>query len=194
MESCPGEGVSTAGKEIVKERGNMKILAKIYQSIFAIAVITATASAGLMLRPSANGEGKLPVKKDIWRSGERQFSFNVQTAADGSITGQAILVDPEAEGAAPGEPYTLEVEISCMYVVGNVAFFGGMTTRTSDPGLVDAAYFSVEDSGNGIDKISRVYFFDDDPNTIGDPQLCTANRPGDFPMEPIESGDITVRH
>jgi hypothetical protein len=83
-----------------------------------------------------------------------------------------------------------------MKVIGNVAFFGGTTRRTNDPSLVDAVYFSVQDNGEpGRDKdmISRVFFFDDDPNTQGDPQLCQGNVLGDFPMEPIESGNIQVR-
>ena len=59
-----------------------------------------------------------------------------------------------------------------MKVVGTIAFFGGTVKRTNDPSLVDAVYFSVQDNGEpgeGVDKISRVAFFDDDPNTTGDP-------------------------
>ncbi len=45
------------------------------------------------------------------------------------------------------------------------------------------------------DKISRVYFYDDDPMTTGDPQLCQLNQLGDFQqvLEPIEKGNIQVR-
>jgi hypothetical protein len=37
------------------------------------------------------------------------------------------------------------------------------------------------------------FFFNDDPSTAGDPALCQENVVGDFPMEPIVSGNITLR-
>ena len=169
------------------------MLTKIYLSLFTIAVITSISSADVVLRPSAAGKGVTASKTKTASADERQFSFSVQTNPDGTISGQAILVDPEANGASAGEPYSLELDISCMHVVDNVAFFGGVTTRTTDADLVDAAYFSVQDNGEGIDKISKVYFFDDDPATVGDPQLCIGNQPGDFPMEPIVSGNIALK-
>jgi hypothetical protein len=75
------------------------------------------------------------------------------------------------------------------------AFFGGTVKRTNDPSLVDAVFFSVQDNGEPgkTDQISRVFFWDDDPNTTGDPQACMLNQLGDFPMETIEKGNIQVR-
>jgi hypothetical protein len=83
-----------------------------------------------------------------------------------------------------------------MKVVGNIAIFGGTVKRTNDPSLVDAVFFSVQDNaepGKGVDKISRVFFWDDDPNTTGDPQACQLVTPTDFPLETIEAGNIQVR-
>jgi hypothetical protein len=83
-----------------------------------------------------------------------------------------------------------------MKVVGNIAIFGGTTTRTNDPNLVDAVFFTVQDNGEpgkNMDKISSVFFWDDDPNTTGDPQACLLTGPTDFPLETIESGNIQVR-
>ena len=48
--------------------------------------------------------------------------------------------------------------------------------------------------GKGKDLISRVFFWDDNPATTGDPQACQYNQPGDFPMEPIENGNIQVKN
>ena len=82
-----------------------------------------------------------------------------------------------------------------MKVVGNIAFFGGTTRRTTDPNLVDAVYFSAQDNGNpgaNNDLLSLAFFFDDDPNTTGDPQLCQQIPIGLFPMEPINSGNISL--
>ena len=171
----------------------MKILHNICFSFFAVVAVSAVASAVVVIRPSAAGKGVTAGETKTKQPEERQFSFRVQTNPDGTVSGQATLVDPEAEGASAGEPYSLELDISCMHVVDNVAFFGGTTARTTDADLVDAAYFSVQDNGEGIDKISKVYFFDDDPATVGDPQLCMDNQPGDFPMEPIVSGSIALK-
>ena len=170
----------------------MKLPREIYPIFFAIFAINAFASAEVSLTRSATGKGIVAVAKAV-QSDHRQFSFSVQSAPDGTVSGEAILVDPGTAGTAPGGPYTLELDISCMNVVGNTVFFGGTTRQTSDPALEDTAYFSAQDNGSGIDKISRVYFFDDDPNTFGDPQLCMGNQPDDFPLEPIQSGEITVQ-
>ena len=73
---------------------------------------------------------------------------------------------------------------------GNTVYFGGTTKSTNDPDLVDALFFAVQDNGEpgkGVDKISRVFFWDDDPTTSGDPQACQSNQVTDFPLELIES-------
>ncbi|HLM00897.1 MAG TPA: hypothetical protein VK400_07555 [Pyrinomonadaceae bacterium] len=159
----------------------------IFLSILSIFVITGLffTSQTLLARQleSASGHGTL-INPDGSR---RQFSFSAHRNSSGTVNGQANL---HVDG------YQLKVDISCMKVVGNVAIFGGTTRRTNDPNLVDAVYFSVQDNGEpgkNRDKISRVFFFDDDPTTTGDPQLCQFNTPTDFPLETIESGNIQVR-
>jgi hypothetical protein len=155
------------------------------------------ASGALAPGASANGHGTLlNGTAPNGQSYRRQFSFSARTAADGTVSGNAILVNPAFEGANGNQPYQLQIDISCMKVIGNIAFFGGLTRRTTDPNLVDAVYFSIEDNGNpgaDSDRISRAFFFDDDPNTTGDPQLCQGNQVGDFPMEEIQAGNIQLR-
>jgi len=158
-------------------------------AVAALALSSIVASAGNLA--SANGQGTLD-------DGARKFSFSARTYADGSVKGQANLVNHNFTGANGTSPYQLHIDISCMKVVGNIAFFGGTIKRTNDPSLVDAVYFSVQDNGEpgkGVDMISRVAFFDDDPDTTGDPALCLGNEPNDgyLPLEPIESGNIQVR-
>lgn len=153
--------------------------------------VSATSAAA----DTASGSGSLPAVTTNGDTRKRQFSFSAHRNADGTVKGNAVLHNP-AFTVENGQRYQLQIDISCMKVIGNVAFFGGLTKRTNDPNLVDAAYFSVEDNGNpgkGVDRISRVHFFDDDPNTTGDPQLCQGNVLGDFPMEVIESGNIHLR-
>jgi hypothetical protein len=133
----------------------------------------------------ANGHGTL--------DGNRQFSFSATEHADGTVTGHAVLHNPNYQ--VDGKNYQLQLDITCMRVYGNIAVFGGTTKRTNDPNLVDAAFFSVQDNGEPgkNDRISRVYFWDDDPNTTGDPQACQLTGPSDFPLEQIEKGNIQVR-
>jgi hypothetical protein len=155
--------------------------------LLALSAVPGTSAA--TAQESSSGHGALD-------DGARQFSFSAQRHADGTVTGHATLTNSAFTGENGQSPYQLQVDISCMNVIGNIAFFGGTTQRTNDPSLVDAVFWSVEDNGEpgrNNDEISRVFFWDDDPNTTGDPQACMSNVVDDFPMEPIESGNIQVR-
>lgn len=147
-------------------------------------------------RDSANGHGTLSSIDENGDTVNRQFSFSAQRQADGSVKGHAVLRNPAFAGDN-GKDYYLNLDITCMKVYpGNIAVFGGFPRRTNDSNLNEAAFFSVQDNGEpgkGTDKISRVYFFDDDPNTTGDPQACEITGPTDLPLEPIESGNIQVK-
>ena len=138
---------------------------------------------------SANGHGTL-INPD---GTKRQFSFSARINSDGTVSGHAVLRNPAFDGAN-GKPYYLHLDISCMHVVGNIAIFGGTESKTNDP--IDTAYFTVQDNGEpgkDRDKISRLFFWDDDPTTTGDPQACLLTGPLDFPLETIDSGNIQVR-
>lgn len=160
--------------------------------------------AGLMIsdkstaqgnQESASGHGTLLVQNEDGDFVRRQFSFSAKRHSDGTVTGQAVLHNPAFEGAN-GNRYQAKFDISCMQVFGNIAVLGGFVRRTNDPNLVDAAYFSVEDNGEpgkNNDRISSVFFFDDDPNTTGDPQGCLDIGPTDLPLNTIEAGNIQVR-
>lgn len=159
---------------------------------FVAIVAAVVASAGVAATTqSASGQGTLD-------NGTRTFSFSARTNADGTVTGNAVLINRNFTGENGQSPYRLQIDISCMNIVDDVAFFGGTVKSTNDPSLVDAVYFAVKDSGEpgaGVDQISRVAFFDGDPNTTGDPQLCQFNTPTDgyLPLETIERGNIQVR-
>jgi hypothetical protein len=159
-------------------------------SVMVISGLFVTVTSMARQRETANGHGALNNPD----GSKRQFSFSARRNPDGTAQGQAILHNPAFDGAN-GQNYQLKLDITCMKVVGNIAIFGGYTRRTNDPNLVDAAYFSVQDNGEPgkNDKISRVFFFDDDPTTTGDPQLCQLTGPTDFPLETIANGNIQVR-
>jgi hypothetical protein len=157
--------------------------------------IVTGASAQQQTRESASGHGTVFRTDASGKQVRRQFSFSAHRQPDGTVKGNAVLNNP-AFTVDNGQRYQLQIEITCMQVVGNIAIFGGNTRRTNDPGLVDAVFFTVQDNGEpgkGVDRISAVYFWDDLPETTGDPQACLLTGPTDFPFEPIESGNIQVR-
>ena len=176
---------------------NMVIPVKAFGLFFVILVVVAAAAASVLAPTAASGHGTLLVPNaDGKGSIRRQFSFSARTSADGTVKGNAVLINPQYNGDK-SQYYQLQIDISCMYVSGNTAFFGGTTRRTNDPNLVDAVYFIAQDNGEpggGHDQISPAVFFDDDPNTTGDPGLCVNIQLGDpnFPMYTIESGNVVV--
>ena len=171
---------------------------KIYQRILlsAAAILTIAVAAISGVSQSAGGSGALlGGTDDNGRTFRRHFSFNAHTAADGTVFGKAVLINPEFDGAQGNQPYQLHIDISCMNVIDDVVFFGGTTRRTTDPNLTDAVYFSVQDNGEpgaGSDQISRAFFFDGDPATTGDPALCLGATLTDLPLETIVSGNLNV--
>lgn len=145
---------------------------------------------------SAEGHGTLPSVNDSGQTVKRQFSFSAQRRSDGTVKGQATLINPAFAGSHGNSPYQLQINIVCMKVVGNYAIFGGTTKRTSDPNLVDAVFFSAVDNGEPgkNDMLSRAYFNDDIPSTQGNPQACALSTLVDLPPELIEAGNIQVRN
>ena len=161
-------------------------------AIFGVIGMGAKASA-----QTVNGEGTLLVLNENGDPVRRQFSFSARVWRERIVKGNAVLHNPAFDGPNGHGSYQLQISISCMKVVGNVAFLGGTTRRTNDPAsLVDAVFFSVQDNGEpgrGRDRISRAFFWDEDPNTTGDPQACQAMTQTDAPLETIESGNVQVK-
>jgi hypothetical protein len=178
-----GTAVIEKGGGTMRNVSRTRLTAVALAGLLTAGIIVAVAMAAS--GDSANGHGQL--------AGKRQFSFSAQTKSDGTVTGNAVLHNPNFQ--VDGKNYQLQIDISCMRRYGNIAVFGGTVKRTNDPSLVDAVFFSVQDNGEPgkNDKISRVFFWDDDPDTTGDPQACQLTGPTDFPLETIESGNIQVR-
>ena len=153
------------------------------------AALLAAAPALAASTGSASGQGTLEQG--------RTFSVSARINADGTATGQATLINRAFSGDSNKGPYQLHVDINCGKLLDDhTAIFGGSTRRTNDSNLVDAVYFSVQDNGEpgaGKDRVSRAFFFDDDPTTTGDPALCLGATLTDLPLETIERGNIQVR-
>lgn len=162
-------------------------LAGVASALAAVAAPALAAPSGMV-----SGQGALSTDP------RRNFSVSARINADGTASGRATLVNKAFTGENGKQPYMLQVDISCGKMLdGKTAILGGSTRRTNDPNLVDAVYFSVQDNGEpgaNNDKVSRAYFFDDDPTTTGDPKLCLGSTLTDLPLETIVSGNINVKN
>lgn len=159
-----------------------------------IAFASVAAVAGPVLAATAgqvSGQGALSTDP------RRNFSVSAHINADGTASGRATLVNKAFTGEKGKAPYLLQVDISCGKMLDDhTAILGGSTRRTNDPSLVDAVFFSVQDNGEpgaGKDKVSRAYFWDDDPNTQGPPSACLNSTLTDVPLETIVSGNLNVK-
>jgi hypothetical protein len=172
---------------------NLRYRVLIAAAIFIIAGIgisIAVAAAGI----GASGHGTLLVTNQDGNQVRRQFSFSARRGADGNVNGNAILHNP-AFTTENGQNYMLHIDISCMNVAGNTIFFGGTTRRTNDPNLSTPFIFLSRTTASQEPARTRsvrqhfsIMILDD-----GDPMLCLNNRVGDFPMTPIDAGNIQVR-
>lgn len=167
--------------------------------VAAFATLALAVGASATVGDQANGHGAYTVTDSNGKSVKRQFSFSAKINADGSVNGSAELSNPAFTGANNKSPYHVTIDVTCLNVIGNTAFVGGLVRNTNDTGggvLTGAVFFSVQDNGEpgkDQDRISPLFFWDNDPNTVGDPQACLLNQLGDFPMTPIEEGNIQVR-
>lgn len=157
--------------------------------LLSAAALLAAAPVLAQSTASASGQGRL--------NEGRTFSLSVKVNADGTASGHATLINQAFSGDSGKGPYQLHVDVSCgKRLDDRTLILGGSTRKTNDSNLVDAVYFAVQDNGEpgaGQDKVSRAFFFDDDPTTTGDPALCLGSTLADLPLETIESGNIQVK-
>ena len=173
------------------------LLSGILTVLVIVGLLVTVKSSAFAPLESANGHGTVFRTNEDGDAVRRQFSFSARRNSDGTVTGHAVLHNPAFDGAN-GNNYQAKLEISCMRVVGNTAYFGGTIKRTNDPNLVDTAFFSVQDNGEpgaDRDKISGLAFADEIPgNDPGDPQYCQfLDTDPNIVLETIESGNIQVR-
>ncbi len=142
-------------------------------------------------KDSADGQGTL-VNED---GSQSEFTFNVKRNPNGKVTGQATLRNPSFK-AGNGQTEKIKIDVTCLKVIGNIAVMGGTTKRKGNQAKAEAVYFAVEgnsDSGRGADKIFRGFFYDDDPATEGDAQVCQSLETEVLVLEPIAAGKIKVK-
>ena len=98
-----------------------------------------TASAVRANGPSALGHGNLTAGGEL-----RTFSFTAVTHKDGSVTGEAELINRSSGGE-------FQLAINCLSVSGNAAVVSGVVTNSDGPTniLGWTGVFSVTDNGDG---------------------------------------------
>jgi hypothetical protein len=138
-------------------------------------VVSSASGAAHRIRPLPDGE--------LW-----VLSFNAQKSEDGTVTGYAHI-DRHDLGVA------WDVEVTCLSVVGNTAWIGGII-RNGRGGLVvdgTVSYFYVIDNGEGenapVDRASAVRLNDLAGEDI---RFCT-DRPLLLAASDIAHGTIQVR-
>ena len=164
--------------------------------LFAGLVIAALAATAMLRTtfavgagPAASGHGTVLLQTSEGKIVRRQFSFAARRLPNGTVAGVAILHNPSFD-----PKYDLQIDITCLQVVGNRASFGGSIRKTSDSVFndeFDAAFFTVFDNGNpgnGNDTISEVFF-----DNVVEPSACQFIGADDFPQIPIESGSVQVK-
>jgi hypothetical protein len=138
-------------------------------------VVASASGAAHRIRPLPDGE--------LW-----VLSFNAQKSADGTVTGYAH-VDRHDLGLS------WDVEVTCLSVVGNTAWIGGIMRNSKGGVPRDGAvsYFYVIDNGEGenapLDRASAVRLNDRD----GEDQTFCNLRPLLLPASDIAHGNVQVR-
>jgi len=132
---------------------------------------------------SATGSAHRIRNGELW-----VLSFNASKRADGRVTGQARMDRKDAE-------VSINIRVTCMSVVGNTAWIGGIIDNQAGDIAVDGtvSYFYVIDNGEGdgapADIASAVRL-----NDVEDEDLrCCEEQPLLLPASPIEHGNVQVR-
>ena len=153
--------------------------------LLSVSLITVE-SLAFGAKDSAQGQGIL-VNED---NSQSEFAFNAKRNPNGKVTGSATLRNPSYR-AGKGEAEKIKIDVTCLKIVGNVAILGGVTKRKNSQAKAEAVYFAVQDNGDQ-DSIFRGFYFDDDPATDSDPQVCQLIETNVPMFEPIVSGEIQV--
>ena len=150
------------------------------------------AAAAMLVTPIAASAELVRVNGQATLNDGRIFNVSARLDTDtNTAIGKAVLINTNFSGDSGKGPYRAIIDISCGADLGNGEYaIGGTTTRTNDSNLNDAVFFIVSADGT----LSRAFFWDADPNTIGDPSTCAFIQSGDFgALETAIRGGLKVR-
>jgi hypothetical protein len=125
---------------------------------------------------------------NLTQGGElRTFSFAAIQHADGRVTGEWELNNRATNTRLHGA-------VTCLTVIGNRAWIGGITEQSNNPGTVEGrgVFWRVVDNGEGANDPPDETSLTFTNLAAGVPELRCRNMPLPVVM-PIEAGNITVR-
>ena len=152
--------------------------------------MTGLGAIALLASPALAGSNTFHVTGQGTLNDGRVFSVNARIDKNGTATGHAVLINQAFSGDSGNGPFRAQIDISCINVLDDGEVYLGGVARSNDSTLDgEAVYFAVSDDG----RLSRAFFFDDNPATTGDPGLCQFNTAGNFPLENVIRGNIHVQ-
>ena len=155
----------------------------------AALVVAGIAGAG-GTGPSATGGVHLTVH-DVFglQTLELQdFGFNAKLRPDGSADGWYTYRDVE-----DGVPFTLDGPVTCLTVIGNDAWIGGVIRSSNDPTVEGlGAWWHVTDNGEGPNDPPDLTTFLGVGSLAATQAFCDNHPPYRFPFA-IQGGNIQVR-
>jgi hypothetical protein len=156
--------------------------------VIVATLATPAPAAGATIVRSATGSGHFEFTSDAGVTALRTFAFEASTSGDGTVRGQA-----EVKNRATGQ--TLNIQIDCLNVIGNIAVMSGTARSATGPENSDgdAEIFAVQDNGEGADaKADRV------TRAFGNSGLvCTDITPANlglftYLLNDVEEGNIQI--
>ncbi|MGD8277509.1 MAG: hypothetical protein PVH00_05760 [Gemmatimonadota bacterium] len=132
---------------------------------------------------SVTGTGNYTTAQGDWRT----FNFTARRYSDGTVDGQWERIRREDGNAADSKSRGV---VTCLTIVGNEAWIGGLTTRGLHSDPPTGVAWRVLDSGAGTpapDRISAQYTWG-----MGYPAWYCANTPADPDLNDVRAGAIVV--
>ncbi len=117
----------------------------------------------------------------------RHLQFSVIAMADGSVSGQYNLT-------FEGGIFRLQAEVTCLRVVGNQAWIGGVIKSSTNPARVGReGGFLVEDNGEGGGAApDRVSLMLANLGPGGAAEVCAGDTGRDRTLRDIDKGNVQV--
>jgi hypothetical protein len=141
---------------------------------------------------SVTGSGLVHIPTDFFFPGSgsfyERFTISARQAPDGTVEGH-LIVDAFSESRPVGHSMTV-IDVNCLSVTGNTAYYGGVIVRTNDPfaavGLTVIGYVT-DANGAGPD----LTWFGPAVLFLAPGQDCTAQPV--MPQMPVASGNYVLR-
>ena len=118
----------------------------------------------------------------------QNFDFNAKVKSDGSTDGWYTYREVD-----DGVPYLFKGPVTCLTVIGQDAWIGGVIENSNDPTYTGlSAWWHVRDNGEGSGDPPDITTFAGVGSAEETAAFCAAHNPFRHPF-PIDGGNIQVR-